>query len=93
MAGGFRVDLGALDQAADGVNGTIDMVSQQPVGDIPFIFMDQLTHVFDPAAPWESVRPHAVVNEDGRKIQEWRVSLDDVREFYARAGQAPGRSQ
>jgi hypothetical protein len=36
MAGGFRVDLLALDQAADGVNGTIDMVSQQQVGDIPF---------------------------------------------------------
>lgn len=54
------------------------------------IFMDQLTHEFDPAAPWDSVRPRAVVNEDGRKIQEWRVGLDDVREFYVRAGQAQG---
>ena len=36
MAGGFRVDLLALDQAADGVNGTIDMVSQRQVSDIPF---------------------------------------------------------
>jgi hypothetical protein len=53
------------------------------------IFMDHLTHEFDPAAPWESVRPRAVVNEGGQKIQEWRVSLDDVREFYARAGQQP----
>jgi CdiI N-terminal domain len=43
---------------------------------------------FDPAAPWESVRPRAVVNEEGQKIQEWRVSLADVREFYVRAGQA-----
>jgi hypothetical protein len=57
------------------------------------IFMDQLTHQFDAAAPWESVRPRAVVNEDGQKIQEWRVNLDDVREFYERAGQARGRSQ
>jgi hypothetical protein len=36
MAGGFRVDLVALDQAADGVNGTIDMVSQRQVSDISF---------------------------------------------------------
>src|ERR1700691_3294477 len=36
MAGGFRVDLLALDQAADGVNGTIEMVSQRQVSDIPF---------------------------------------------------------
>jgi hypothetical protein len=57
------------------------------------IFMDQLSHEFDPAAPWESVRPHSVVDEDGQKIQEWRVSLDDIREFYASAGQVQGRSR
>jgi hypothetical protein len=35
VAGGFRVDLGALRQAADGVNGTLDQVSQRKVTDIP----------------------------------------------------------
>jgi hypothetical protein len=57
------------------------------------IFMDQLSHEFDPAAPWESVRPRSVVNENGQEIQEWRVSLEDVQEFYVRAGRAQGRSQ
>lgn len=36
MAGGFSVDLMTLQEAADGVNGTIDMVAQQPVDKIPF---------------------------------------------------------
>jgi CdiI N-terminal domain len=57
------------------------------------IFMDQLSHEFDPAAPWESVKPRSVINENGQEIQEWRVSLEDVQEFYVRAGRAQGRSQ
>lgn len=36
VAGGFRVDLTTLDEAASGVSGTIDMVAQQPVSKIPF---------------------------------------------------------
>ena len=35
MAGGFQVDLGALEQAAAGVNGTLDEVGQQSVSSIP----------------------------------------------------------
>jgi hypothetical protein len=35
MAGGFRVDLSALEQAAAGVNGTLEEVSQRSVGEIP----------------------------------------------------------
>ena len=35
MTGGFRVDLGALRQAADGVNGTLDEVRKRKVTDIP----------------------------------------------------------
>lgn len=35
MAGGFAVDLGALEQAAAGVNGTLDQVGRQRVSDIP----------------------------------------------------------
>jgi hypothetical protein len=36
MAAGFRVNLEALDEAADGVNGTIEAFSRQQVSDIPF---------------------------------------------------------
>jgi hypothetical protein len=35
MSWGFRVDLDALQEAADGVNGVIDAVSRQQVSDIP----------------------------------------------------------
>lgn len=35
MADGFQVDLAALQQAAQGVNGVIDEVAAQSVGDIP----------------------------------------------------------
>jgi hypothetical protein len=45
------------------------------------IFLDQLSHEFDPAAPWESVAPRSIADEDGQMISEWRVSLDDIREF------------
>lgn len=45
------------------------------------IFPDQLSREFNPAAPWESIDPRSVIDEDGEAISEWRVSLDDVREF------------
>jgi hypothetical protein len=35
MTDGFSVDLAALEQAAEGVNGTLDEVSLQSVSDIP----------------------------------------------------------
>ncbi len=35
MSAGFSVDLAALEQAAAGVNGTLDELSQQSVSDIP----------------------------------------------------------
>jgi hypothetical protein len=71
MAGGFRVDLTALDRAADGVNGTIDMVSQQPVGDIPFdqsaLGNDQLAaSVSDFLSRWQ--RGVNNLASDGRQI-------------------------
>jgi CdiI N-terminal domain len=46
-----------------------------------FLFLDQLTREFDPKAPWESIGPRSVVNEDGRRISEWQVRLDDIRYF------------
>jgi len=45
------------------------------------LFLDQLSHEFDPAAPWQSVASRSVVDEDGQAISEWRVSLDDIRAF------------
>jgi hypothetical protein len=45
------------------------------------LFLDQLPHAFDLSAPWESVGPRRATTEDGDKISEWQVSLDDIREF------------
>ena len=58
------------------------------------LFLDQLSHEFDPAAPWESVFPRSVVSEDGQRISEWRVSIDDIGEFLelGTTSQDPGRS-
>jgi len=50
------------------------------------LFLDQLSHEFDPSEPWNSVDPRSVVNEDGQRISEWRVSLSDVREFLESDG-------
>lgn len=36
MADGFRVNLTALNEAADGVAGTVEVFSKQPVSDIPY---------------------------------------------------------
>lgn len=55
-----------------------------------FVFLDQLTHEFDPKAPWESVGPRSVVNEDGQRISEWRVGLDDIR-YFLDSGKLSGR--
>jgi hypothetical protein len=49
------------------------------------LFLDQLSHDFDPAAPWDSVYPRSVVGEDGERISEWRVSVDDIGEFLERS--------
>jgi hypothetical protein len=44
-------------------------------------FWEKLPHEFDPAAPWQCIRPRSVVDEDGDRISEWRVSIDDIGEF------------
>jgi hypothetical protein len=36
MAEGFRVKIGALNEAADGVAGTVEVFSRQPVSAIPY---------------------------------------------------------
>jgi hypothetical protein len=45
------------------------------------IFPDQLSHEFDPDAPWESLDPRSVIDEDGQAISEWKVNLSDIKEF------------
>ncbi len=49
------------------------------------LFLNQLSHEFDTAAPWESVYPRSVVNEDGQRISEWQISIDDIGEFLERS--------
>lgn len=49
------------------------------------IFVDELGHDFDPDAPWESVGPHASVDEDGNRISEWRLDRADIEGFIAKA--------
>lgn len=58
------------------------------------LFLDQLPRELDPTEPWESVDPRSVVDEDGQRISEWRVSIDDIDEFLKLSSitQHPGRS-
>jgi len=49
------------------------------------LFLDQLADEFDPTAPWESVSPRSVVDEDGVRISEWLVSTADIGEFLERS--------
>jgi CdiI N-terminal domain len=59
------------------------------------LFLDQLPREFDPTEPWESVDPRSVVDEDGQRISEWRVSIDDIQEFLklSSISQHPVRSE
>lgn len=71
MGPGFRVDLTTLDDAAAGVNGTIDMASRQQVDEIPFeqsaVGNDQLAgSVSDFLSGWQ--RGVNNLAEDGRQI-------------------------
>jgi hypothetical protein len=46
------------------------------------IFLDEIEEDFDPAAPWDSVGPREVIDEDGNKISEWITSMSSLREFF-----------
>jgi hypothetical protein len=46
------------------------------------IFLDEIEQDFDPAAPWDSVRPREAIDEDGNKISEWITSMSSLREFF-----------
>jgi hypothetical protein len=74
MGDGFRVDMGALERAAAGVDGTLDEVSQQKVSDIPH----------DDAALGHAGLAAALSDFCGR----WQQGVDDLakdgREIAAR---------
>lgn len=45
------------------------------------LFLEQLQTAFDPSAPFIHIGPREQVDEDGNKISEWAVSVDDMRAF------------
>jgi hypothetical protein len=45
------------------------------------LFLDELPAPFAPDLPWESVDPRTTVDEDGRKISEWKITLTDIENF------------
>jgi hypothetical protein len=45
------------------------------------LFLDELDHPFDPAAPWASIDPRVTIDEDGQRISEWNLTLEDIRSF------------
>ena len=43
---------------------------------------------YDPADPYRQIGDRVMIDEDGRRVSEWRLELGDVRDFVARrAGQ------
>jgi len=44
-------------------------------------FYDQVPKPFSLDTPFESLRDGAVVNEEGHRISEWRVSLSEIEQF------------
>jgi hypothetical protein len=69
MAEGFRVDLEALQQAADGVNGTLDQLSEHKVSDIDRSAFGH-DHLGDTVADFGDRWQRGVENlaKDGREI-------------------------
>jgi hypothetical protein len=46
------------------------------------VFLDELLPApFAPAAPWESVDPRTTVDEKGRPVSEWHITLTDIEIF------------
>ncbi len=45
------------------------------------LFFDQLQSPFDERNPFSSVRGRQTINEDGNRISEWSVQIDELEEF------------
>jgi hypothetical protein len=106
MSTGFSVDLAALEQAAEGVNGTLDQLTQQSVSDIPYdpsaIGHERLAGtVTDFCDRWQ--RGVSNLATDGREIAKrltanvnaYRKADQDVRDkvnssIFQGAGPDPG---
>jgi hypothetical protein len=39
---------------------------------------------FDPSDPWRQIGEHHLVSDDGSPISEWRLHVDDIRDFLNR---------
>lgn len=46
------------------------------------IFMDEAGQSFDDGAPWTSIGPRHVIDEDGNRVSEWTTSMKDIEEFF-----------
>lgn len=45
------------------------------------LFMQELHQPFDPHTPSLYIAPRSKVDEEGNKISEWEISMDDIRGF------------
>jgi CdiI N-terminal domain len=44
-------------------------------------FFAELGDRFDPRAPWTSVGPRELEDDDGNRISEWRTTMHDIRGY------------
>lgn len=49
------------------------------------LFYSELRDPFDPDDPFSSVPSRTMINEDGERVSEWSVDLDELRAFLARS--------
>jgi hypothetical protein len=45
------------------------------------LFFDQLQSPFDERNPFSSVRGRQTINEDGNRISEWSIPIDELEKF------------
>jgi len=57
------------------------------------LFFRQLSTPFLPARPWESLRDRQVTNEEGQKISEWVMTVQDIRNFLDSSNRKGSRRQ
>lgn len=50
------------------------------------LFLNELLEPFNESDPCQSVRERRTVDEDGNRISEWSVSIDDIASFLSRIG-------
>ena len=48
------------------------------------LMTDTLIEPFDPTDPYRQIGPHKSESEDGMRISEWRIRVEDLRAFIER---------